>query len=165
MYSSIFVYFVVTIININNYSTGSPLADYISYLMSLNLILYLQAVLGKMFKSAGVLVGATLGGAFTISGLFARNYILNLSQQNMSTLQIIFIYLLLQLIFTSYESILMYFNIILLPMARNISLPYIVLPMYTFIQDLTLVIDIIASFGEVMSVIYVLMATGMWSEM
>jgi hypothetical protein len=28
-----------------------------------------------------------------------------------------------------------------------------------------LIIDFLASFGEVMSIIYVLMATGMWSEM
>jgi hypothetical protein len=50
-------------------------------------------------------------------------------------------------------------------MTSNISLPFIAPPIQLFVHDLLLIIDFIASFGEVMSIIYVLMATGMWSEM
>jgi len=165
MYSSIFVYLLGTIINLNAYSTNPNLGNYLSLLMSFNLILYLQHILGEAFQRAGVIVGATLGGLFTISALFVRNYVLNLSQQNMSTIQIIFIYLLLQLVFNSFESITTYIAFILIPMTNNISLPYLAPPLHQFVYFLALIIGILASFGEVMSVIYVLMATGMWSEM
>ena len=165
IYSSIFVYILGTIINLNTYSTDPSIAHYISYLMSLNLPLYLESLLGNLLGSNGVIAGASIGGLLTISALFTRNYVLNLSQQTMGTLQIIFIYLVLQFIFTSFESIAVYISLILLPMTRSISLPFLAPPLQLFVYDLALVVDILASFGEVMSIIYVLMATGMWSEM
>jgi hypothetical protein len=165
IYSSIFVYILGTIINLNTYSTDPSIAHYISYLMSLNLPLYLESLLGNLFGSNGVIAGASIGGLLTISALFARNYVLNLSQQTMGTLQIIFIYLVLQFIFTSFESITAYIFVILLPMTRSISLPFLAPPLQLFVYDLSLIIDFLASFGEVMSIIYVLMATGMWTEM
>jgi len=165
IYSSIFVYILGTIINLNTYSTDPNIAHYISYLMSLNLPLYLESLLGNLFGSNGVIAGASIGGLLTISALFTRNYVLNLSQQTMGTLQIIFIYLVLQFIFTSFESITVYISLILLPMTRSISLPFLAPPLQLFVYDLALVVGILASFGEVMSIIYVLMATGMWSEM
>ncbi len=165
IYSSIFVYILGTIINLNTYSTDPSIAHYISYLMSLNLPLYLESLLGNLLGSNGVIAGASIGGLLTISALFARNYVLNLSQQTMGTLQIIFIYLVLQFIFTSFESITVYISLILLPMTRSISLPFLAPPLQLFVYDLALVVGILASFGEVMSIIYVLMATGMWTEM
>jgi len=165
IYSSIFVYILGTIINLNAYSTDPEVGNYISYLMSLNLPLYLEHVLGQIFHSAGVVAGSALGGLALISALFARNYLLNLSQQSMSTFQIIFIYVVLQFIFTSFESIAVYIGAILIPMTNNVSLPYLAPPLQLFVKDLALVVGILASFGEVMSIIYVLMATGMWSEM
>jgi hypothetical protein len=165
MYSSIFVYILGTIVNLNAYSTDQKLAPLISSLMSVNLVLYLESLLSSAFKSAGVIAGALIGGSFAISALFVRNYVLNLSQQTLSTIQIIFIYLVLQLVFNSFESIAVYISLILLPMTRSISLPFLAPPLQLFVNDLALVVDILASFGEVMSVIYILMATGMWSEM
>jgi len=165
IYSSIFVYILGTIVNLNAYSTDPQVAHYISYLMSLNLPLYLEAVLGKLFGSNGVIAGAMLGGITTIGALFARNYVLNLSQQTMSTLQIIFIYLVLQFIFTSFESIALYVSLILIPMTQSVSLPFLAPPLQLFANDLALIVGVLASFGEAMSVIYILMATGMWSEM
>jgi len=165
IYSSIFVYILGTIINLNAYSTDPSIAHYISHLMNLNLPLYLESLLGNLLGSNGVIAGASIGGLLTISALFARNYVLNLSQQTMGTLQIIFIYLVLQFIFTSFESITAYISLILLPMTRSLSLPFLAPPLQLFVYDLALVVDILASFGEVMSIIYVLMATGMWSEM
>jgi len=165
IYSSIFVYILGTIINLNMYSTDPHIAHYISYLMSLNLPLYLESLLGNLFGSNGVIAGASIGGLLTISALFVRNHVLNLSQQTMGTLQIIFIYLVLQFIFTSFESITAYISLILLPMTSSISLPFLAPPLQLFVKDLALIIDFLASFGEVMSIIYVLMATGMWSEM
>jgi len=78
--------------------------------------------------------------------------------------QIIFIYLLLQFIFNSFESIIVYFTAILMPMTSSISLPFLAPPLQLFVHDLSLIITFLASFGEVMSIIYVLMATGMWTE-
>ena len=165
IYSSIFVYILGTIINFNTYSTDPSIAHYISYLMSLNLPLYLESLLGNLLGSNGVIAGASIGGLLTVSALFARNYVLNMSQQTMGTLQIIFIYLVLQFIFTSFESITVYISLILLPMTRSISLPFLAPPLQLFVYDLALVVGILTSFGEVMSIIYILMATGMWSEM
>ncbi len=165
IYSSIFVYILGTIINLNTYSTDPSIAHYISYLMSLNLPLYLESLLGNLFGSNGVIAGASIGGLLTISALFARNYVLNMSQQAMGTLQIIFIYLVLQFIFTSFGSITAYISLILLPMTSSISLPFLAPPLQLFVYDLSLIIDFLASFGEVMSIIYILMATGMWTEM
>jgi hypothetical protein len=127
--------------------------------------LYLEHILGSIFQSAGIIAGGVIAGLATISALFTRNYLLNLSQQEMSTMQVIFIYLLLQFIFNSFESVLVFFNTILLPMVSNVSLPFIAPPVQLFVHDLILIIDFIASFGEVMSIIYVLIATGMWSDM
>ena len=165
IYSSIFVYILGTIINFNTYSTDPSIAHYISYLMSLNLPLYLESLLGNLLGSNGVIAGASIGGLLTVSALFARNYVLNMSQQTMGTLQIIFIYLVLQFIFISFGSITAYIFVILLPMTRSLSLPFLAPPLQLFVYDLALVVGILASFGEVMSIIYILMATGMWSEM
>ena len=165
IYSTFLVDLLVTLINFNEYSTDPALANYISLLLSFNLVLYLEHILGSVLQSAGVLVGGAIAGLATISALFTRNYVLNLSQQTMGTLQIIFIYLVLQFIFTSFESITVYISLILLPMTRSISLPFLAPPLQLFVYDLALVVDFFALFGEVMSIIYVLMATGMWSEM
>ena len=136
IYSSIFVYILGTIINLNTYSTDPSIAHYISYLMSLNLPLYLESLLGNLFGSNGVIAGASIGGLLTISALFARNYVLNLSQQTMGTLQIIFIYLVLQFIFMSFGSITAYIFVILLPMTRSLSLPFLAPPLQLFVYDL-----------------------------
>jgi len=165
IYSTFLVYLLVTLINFNEYSSDPALGNYISLLLSFNLVLFLEHILGSIFQGAGIIAGGVIGGLATISALFTRSYLLNLSQQQMSTMQIIFIYLLLQFIFNSFNSILVYFNLILIPMTNNISLPFIAPPIQKFVQDLALIVDFIASFGEVMSIIYVLMATGMWSEM
>ena len=165
IYSTFLVDLLVTLINFNEYSTNPALANYISLLLSFNLVLYLEHILGSIFQSAGIIAGGAIAGLATISALFTRNYLLNLSQQQMSTMQIIFIYLLLQFIFNSFESVLVFFTAILLPMTSNISLPFIAPPIQLFVHDLLLIIDFLASFGEVMSIIYVLMATGMWSDM
>ena len=166
IYSTFLVDLLVTVINFNEYSTDPALAKYISTLLSFNLVLWLQSILGQIFGSNGIIAGGALTGVITISALFARRYLLNFSQQEMSTLQIIFIYLLLEFIFNSFNSVLLYFNFILLPMVKNTSLPYIVSPLQVFVDDILLIlVDVIAPFGEVMSIIYVLMATGMWSEM
>jgi len=165
IYSTFLVDLLVTLINFNEYSTNPALANYISLLLSFNLVLYLEHILGSIFKCAGIIVGGVIGGLATISALFTRNYLLNFSQQTMSTMQVIFVYLLLQFIFNSFESVLVFFNTILLPMTSNISLPFIAPPIQLFVHDLILIVDFLASFGEVMSIIYVLMATGMWSDM
>jgi len=165
IYSTFLVDLLVTLTNFNEYTTNPALAKYISTLLSFNLVLYLENILGNVFQGAGIIVGGAIAGFATISALFARNYLLNLSQQEMSTMQIIFIYLLLQFIFNSFESILVYFNLILIPMTNNITLPFIAPPLQKFVQELVLIIDFLSTFGEVMSIIYVLMATGMWSEM
>jgi len=165
IYSTFLVDLLVTIINFNEYSTDPALANYISLLLSFNLVLYLQHILGSVFQSAGILLGGAIAGLVTISALFSRNYLLNLSQQNMSTMQIIFIYLLLQFIFNSFESILVYITAILIPMTSTVSLPFVAPPVQLFVHDLYLIVAFLASFGEVMSIIYVLMATGMWTEM
>jgi len=165
IYSTFLVDLLVTLINFNEYSTDPALANYISLLLSFNLVLYLEHVLGSVLQSAGVLVGGAIAGLATISALFTRNYLLNMSQQNMSTVQMIFIYLLLQFIFNSFESILVYFTAILIPMTSSISLPFLAPPLQLFVYDLSLIIDFLAMFREIMSIIYILMATGMWSEM
>ena len=165
IYSTFLVDLLVTLIDFNEYSTNPALANYISLLLSFNLVLYLEHILGSIFQNAGIIAGGVIAGLATISALFTRNYLLNLSQQEMSTMQVIFIYLLLQFIFNSFESVLVFFNTILLPMVSNVSLPFITPPLQLFIHDLILIVDFIASFGEVMSIIYVLMATGMWSDM
>jgi len=165
IYSTFLVDLLVTLIDFNEYSTNPALANYISLLLSFNLVLYLEHILGSIFQNAGIIAGGVIAGLATISALFTRNYLLNLSQQEMSTMQVIFIYLLLQFIFNSFESVLVFFNTILLPMVSNVSLPFIAPPLQLFVHDLILIVDFIASFGEVMSIIYVLMATGMWSDM
>jgi hypothetical protein len=165
IYSTFLVYLLVTLIDFNEYSTDPGLAKYISTLLSFNLVLWLQSILGQILGSNGIIVGGAIAGVATISALFTRNYLLNLSQQEMSTMQIIFIYLLLQFVFNSFASITAYFDFILLPMMNNISLPFIAPPLQKFVEDLVLIVNFISMFGEVMSLIYVLMATGMWSEM
>ncbi len=57
IYSSIFVYILGTIIDLNAYTTDPKVANYISSLMSLNLPLYLESLLGKLFGSNGVIAG------------------------------------------------------------------------------------------------------------
>ena len=165
IYSTFLVYLLATVINFHEYSTDPALANYISKLLSFNLVLYLESILGQVLGSNGIIVGGAIAGLATISTLFTKNYLLNLSQQEMSTLQIIFIYLLLQFVFNSFGSITAYFDLILLPMVNNISLPFIAPPLQEFVEDLVLIVNFISMFGEVMSIIYVLMATGMWSEM
>ena len=112
IYSTFLVDLLVTLINFNEYSTDPALGNYISLLLSFNLVLFLEHILGSIFQGAGIIAGGAIAGLATISALFTRNYLLNLSQQQMSTMQIIFIYLLLQFIFNSFESVLVYFTAI-----------------------------------------------------
>lgn len=166
MYSSIFVNFLVTIIDINAYSTNPNMATVISKLLAFNPILWINSALGQAFGSAGVIVGGTAGLVATIGALLMKNQVLNLSQQSMSALQAIFIYLFLSFVLNSFTTLTLYVNLVLVPMIQSGQLlPYVSQPTALFVQDLGLMLNILSGMGMVLSVVYILIATGMWQEM
>ena len=52
IYSTFLVDLLVTLINFNEYSTDPALGNYISLLLSFNLVLFLEHVLGSVFQGA-----------------------------------------------------------------------------------------------------------------
>lgn len=166
IYSTFLVDIIVTLINLNEYVANPGFANFLSTLLSFNLVLFLQHVLGSVFGQMGIIAGGVVTGLATVGALFTRNFLLNMGQQNMNVAQVIFIYLLIQFIFNSFESILVYSNVVLMPLLSHATtVQYLSAPIATLATDFSALLTFVASFGEVMSVIYVLMATGMWSEM
>jgi len=50
-------------------------------LLSFNLVLFLEHILGSVFQGAGIIAGRAIARLATISALFIRNYLLNSSRQ------------------------------------------------------------------------------------
>lgn len=165
MYSTFPISIIMSIINLSSYNTDPAFDQFLNMMNHLNLIFFIADFINKNF---GPVVSTTFMAVGLIGGTFLKmafQRVLNLSQQTASTLQVAFIYLLLNLIFNSWATLTFFINYVFSPMLNSSSVPYTQLPLVTFYHGFVAIFDFVTMFGAVMSFIYVLMATGMWSEM